>query len=89
MHFLIKFINEDISDMLSKTQYGGKKGVGTEHLLINMIDRIKQLQDDPEKLVVVLNSYDWNAAFDKLDPTEVTHKCIKLGVKSRIKKCPN
>ena len=83
-HFLIKFINEDISDMLSKTQYGGKKGIGTEHLLINMIDRIKQLQDDPEKIVVVLNSYDWNAAFDKLDPTEVTLKCIKLGVRSSI-----
>ena len=52
---IIKFINDAISDMLSKTQYGGKKGVGTEHLLVNIIDKIKQLQDNPEKQVVVLN----------------------------------
>ena len=37
-HFLLKFILSDISDKLSKTQYGGKKGVGTEHLLVSMID---------------------------------------------------
>ena len=31
-HFIMKFIQSDIPDKLSKTQYGGKKGVGTEHL---------------------------------------------------------
>ena len=83
-HFLIQLINKDISDNLNKTQYGGKKGVGTEHLLVNMIDRIRKLQDDPEQIAIILSSYDWSAAFDKLDPTEVTMKCIKLGIRSSI-----
>ena len=49
-----------------------------------MIDRMKQVQDDPEKLAIVLNSYDWKGAFDRLDPTLVTIKCIKLGIRSSI-----
>ena len=85
-HFLLKFILSDISDKLSKTQYGGKKGVGTEHLLVSMIDTIRKYQDDPEHLSVVMNSYDWKSAFDKLDPTEVAIKCIKIGIRSSITK---
>ena len=77
-------INQDILTKLNKTQFGGKKGVGTEHLIVAMIDRIKQVQDDPEKLAIILNSYDWKGAFDRLDPTLVTIKCIKLGIRSSI-----
>ena len=77
---------EDISEKLGKQQYGGKKGVGTEHLPITMIDRIKKVLDDPEKNMVVLCSYDWSAAFERLDPTKVTLKCIKLGIRSSIVK---
>ena len=40
-HFLLKFIQNDISEKLSKTQYGGKKGVGMENILVSMIDTIK------------------------------------------------
>ena len=32
-HCLHDFILEDISEKLNKTQYGGRKGVGTEHLI--------------------------------------------------------
>jgi hypothetical protein len=85
-HFLLGFILKDISSKLSKKQYGGKKGIGTEHLIVTMIDRIKQLQDDPEKFTVILNSYDWSGAFDRLDPTKVTLKCISLGIRSSIVK---
>ena len=83
-HFLLEMVLEDISHKLSKKQYGGKKGTGTEHLLVTLIDRIRKLQDDPEKYAVVLNSYDWKGAFDRLDPTEVTLKLIKLGVRSSV-----
>ena len=65
-HFFIELVNKDISSNINKTQYGGKKGVGTEHLLVKMVDRIKQLLDDPEVSTVILNSYDWKSAFDKL-----------------------
>ena len=47
-----------ISEKLGKQQYGGKKGVGTEHLLITMIDRNKNVLDEPEKNMVVICSYD-------------------------------
>ena len=36
--------------------------------------------------MVVLCSYDWSAEFDRLDPTKVTLKCIKLGIRSNIVK---
>ena len=82
--FLLELINEDIENKMNKTQYGGKKGVGTEHLIVELIDRIRKAQDDPEKLAVIMNSYDWKGAFDRLDPTKVTVKCIKLGIRSSI-----
>ena len=33
-----------------------------------------------------LSSYDWKGAFDRLDPTEVAVKMIKLGLRSSIVK---
>ena len=33
---------------------------------------------------VILNSHDWPAAFDKLDPTMVAVKCIKIGIKKQL-----
>ena len=65
---------EDISKKLSKRHDGGRKGVGTEHLLVTMVDRIKHLLEDPENFAVVLSSYDWKGAFDRLDPTKVALK---------------
>ena len=62
--FLLEIILEDISDKLNKTQYGGRKGVGTEHLMVSMIDRIRKVLDNPESVSAVLNSYDWSGAFD-------------------------
>ena len=55
-------------------QYGGKKGIGAEHLTVTLIDQIRKYQDDHEKLLVILNSYDWSSAFDKHDPTIVSVK---------------
>ena len=83
-HFLLEFILEDIAEKLSKTQFGGKKGVGTEHLMVKMLDRIQKLLDNHDQVAVVLKSYDWRGAFDRLDPTIVTLKCIKLGIRSSI-----
>ena len=73
-HFLLKFVHQDISDKLSKRQYGGRKGVGKEHLIVSLLDQIMNLLDDPEKLAVVLSSYDWSGAFDRIDPTKFAVK---------------
>ena len=53
-HFLLEFVHEDISKKLSKRQYGGKKGVGTEHLIVTLLDRVKKLLDDPRYLDDIL-----------------------------------
>ena len=84
--FLLELVLEDISVRMDKRQYGGKKGTGTEHLIVTLLDRIKKSLDDPEKLAVILNSYDWSAAFDRLDPTSIALKLIKLGVRSSVVK---
>ena len=82
--FILEFVLEDILQALNKRQYGGKKGTSTEHLLVSMIDRIKQALDDPDNNAVVINSYDWSGAFDRLCPTKVAKKAIKLGIRSSI-----
>ena len=46
---------------------GGGKGVGTEHLLVNKIDRVKKFLDNPDISAVGPCSYDWKGAFDRLD----------------------
>ena len=74
---------------MNKTQYGGKKGVGTDHLIVELLDRIRKAQDDSENLAVIKNSYVWKGAFDQLDPTKVTVKCIKLGIRSSIVRIHN
>jgi hypothetical protein len=83
-HILLELIFNDISGKIDSRQYGGRKGVGTEHLLITLIDRVKKALDDPESLTVILSSYDWKGAFDRVDPTNVIRKLILLGVRSSL-----
>ena len=85
-HFLLEFVLEDIGTKMSKRQYGGKKGVGTEHLIVTLIDRISKLLEDPKNPVVILSSYDWKGAFERIDPTLVAIKMINLGIRSSIVK---
>ena len=56
------------------------KGLGTEHLLLCLIDRILKLLESKEKSVVVASMVDWAAAFDRQDPTLAIQKFIKMGV---------
>ena len=56
------------------------------HLIVSLLDRIMSLLDDPDKLAVVLSSYDWSGAFDRIDPTKFAVKMINLGVRSSIAK---
>ena len=68
---LIKdWILEDIAPNINRTQYGNHKGTGTEHLLVNLMDRILMLIDqNPDKSAVIASLLDWSAAFDRQDPT--------------------
>ena len=83
--FLKTWILEDISHNESFSQFGGKKGVGAEHMIVCMVDRILKLLDTPEGRALVISSqYDWENAFDRQDPTSTVKKFSLMGVRSSL-----
>ena len=68
--FLKDWILEDIKYNIDPSQFGGRKGSGTEHLVVCFVDRVLKLLDSTIlKSAVILAACDWSAAFDRLDPT--------------------
>ena len=55
-----------------------------EHLLVMMVDRVKQLLDRPGMSAVVATAVDWMGAFDRLDPTVTVLKLINMGVRPSL-----
>ena len=83
--FLKDWIMEDVCDNIDIGQYGGQPGIGTEHMIVCLIDRILQLLDTyPDKSAVIAANLDWSAAFDRQDPTLGIDKLIKLGVRASL-----
>ena len=79
------WILNDLEPMLDKSQYGNRKGTGTEHMLVNLMDRLLKLLDqNSNKSAVLATLVDWASAFDRQDPTLAIEKFIKLGVRSSI-----
>ena len=74
----------NISDNLSPSQYGGKRGTGTEHVIVNFVDRILQMLERYEKSTAIVSYADWRGAFERQDPTITINKFIKLGVRSSL-----
>ena len=76
---------EDISENIDIGQYGGQPAMGTEHLIVCLLDRVLQLLDrHPDKSAVIITCLDWSAAFDRQDPTIAVMKFIKLGVRPSL-----
>ena len=82
--FLMDFITEDIGRKIDIQQFAGKKGTGTEHLLVGMVDRILSLLDKPGMTAVIRSAADWASAFDRTDPTKSIQKFIKMGVRPSL-----
>ena len=83
--FLKTWILEDISEQESFSQFGGKKGIGTEHLLVCMIDRILKMLDTREgRALVTRSQYDWAGAFERQDPTKTANKFILMGIRPEL-----
>ena len=82
--FLRKWIVEDIDKKININQFAGRRGVGTEHLIVMMMDRVMKLLDNPGKTAVVMGAIDWKGAFDRLDPTVNITKLIRMGVRSSL-----
>ena len=79
------WIIEDIADKFDIGQFGGQHGVGTEHMLVCLIDRVLYLLDrHSEKSAVIAACVDWSAAFDRQDPTLIIKRFIEIGVRPSI-----
>ena len=64
---------------------GGQPGLGTEHMIVCLLDRLLRLLDThPNKSAVIASSLDWSAAFDRQDPTLAIIKFIKIGVRPSL-----
>jgi hypothetical protein len=83
--FLKDWIMEDVSGNLDIGQFGGQPGIGTEHMVVCLLDRILQLLDrHTDRSAVIMTSLDWSAAFDRQDPTLAVKKFIQLGVRPSL-----
>ena len=83
--FLKDWLMEDVSRNIDIGQFGGQGGIGTEHMIVCLLDRILQLLDrNPDRSAVVMTSLDWSAAFDRQDPTLAIKKFIQLGVRPSL-----
>jgi hypothetical protein len=78
------WIVTDIGHKVHINQFAGKKGVGVEHMIVMLMDRVLHLLDAPGMSAVVLGAVDWMGAFDRQDPTITVQKLIKMGVRSSI-----
>ena len=83
--YLKEWIMEDIWPNIDPGQYGGLPGIGTEHMIVCLIDRIQKLLDqNTERSAVIMAGVDWSAAFDRQDPTKGVQKFIKLGIRPSL-----
>ena len=83
--FLKDWIMEDVSQNIDIGQFGGQSGLGTEHMIVCLVDRILQLLDrHPDRSAVIMTCLDWSAAFDRQDPTLAVKKFIQLGVRPSL-----
>ena len=84
-NILKDWIIADIDSKLDKSQYGNRKGTGTEHMLVNFMDKLLKLLDqNANKSAVLATLVDWSSAFDRQDSTLAIEKFLKLGVRGSI-----
>ena len=83
--FLKDWIMEDISKNIDIGQYGGQAGIGTEHLIVCLLDRILKLLDKhSDRSAIIMTCLDWSAAFDRQDPTLAIKRFLELGVRPSL-----
>ena len=83
--FLKEWILNDIEDNLDPSQFGGRKGSGTEHLVVCYIDRVLKLLDSRTASAAVISAAaDFVSAFDKTDPSLTALKFINIGIRPSL-----
>ena len=79
------WILQDIEFKLDTSQYGRRKGSGTEHLIVCYVDRVLKLLDSTTaQSAVIAAAADFVSAFDKTDPTLTAAKFISIGIRPSI-----
>ena len=76
---LASLITSDMKLKMDPLQYGNQKGIGIQHYLIDMIDKILSVLDSnnqKQSFAVISSLIDWDNAFSR--------QCPKLGVQSFI-----
>ena len=82
---LKEWIMNDINPNLDKAQFGNRKGTGTEHLLVKLIDQILKLLDRNYQCSGVIASIlDCSSEVDRHDPTLAIRKFLSLGVRHSL-----
>ena len=83
--FLKDWIMEDISPNIDIGQFGGQPGMGTEHMLVCLVNRILTLLDNnTDPTVVIAAMVDWASSFHRQDPTLGIQKFLKMGVRTSL-----
>ena len=53
---------EDMGVKLGLQKFAGKKGIGTEHMIVALIDRVKFLLDKyPDHSAIIASGIDWSS----------------------------
>ena len=84
---LADYMIEDMGPSIDPSQFGNEKGLGIQHYLVKMINRILTILDrnnDEEKYAVVAQLVDWSKAFDRQDPTLGIQSFIRNGVRPSL-----
>ena len=59
--------------------------MGTEHMIVALVDRVLALLDaHPDKSAVILSGVDWASAFARGDPTKTVAKFLSLGLRPSL-----
>ena len=74
-------MTEDIGASIDKNKFAGKKGIGTVHLVVKLVDRVLSLLEKPGMRAVVSAALDWPSAFSRTDATKTVTKLINMGLK--------
>jgi hypothetical protein len=78
------WVTEDLGNKININQFAGRKGMGTEHLVVKLLDRVLGMLDKPGMRAVLQASVDWASAFSRTDPTKTVTKMINMGIRPSI-----
>ena len=81
--FAVKWINEDIQDKISDSQYGGIHGSSTVLALLNLIHKWYKAMDIPQRVIRIV-FLDFRKAFDLIDHNVLLENMRTIGIRQSL-----